>query len=207
MGAPSGGQGAGRYINASAPTFNFNAPQNTNANLPAIPVAQNNLNFAAPTGNVRQYAPLTVPQQLKTETTREVLPMNYVNLAGRGASPSARIETQRQVGGYDTLERQMGQRYVSRGRGHVQYLDINTPNVDPRRYKVQDYQTGWIGTKKTPNYELVNVGDRSLNVNKLKALQLKKGGKVTTKNKTKKVVKCTRGDGCAKRGKTKGRMV
>ena len=36
---------------------------------------------------------------------------------------------------------------------------------------------------------------------------MKKGGKVTTKNKTKKVVKCARGDGCAKRGKTKGRMV
>ena len=141
------------------------------------------------------------------KTTTEVLPMNYVNLAGRGASPSARIEAQRQADGYDTLERQMGQRYVRRGRGHVQYLDINTPNVDPRKYRVQDYQTGWIGTKKTPNYELVNVGDRSLNVNKLKALQLKKGGKVTTKNKTKKVVKCTRGDGCAKRGKTKGRMV
>jgi len=140
--------------------------------------------------------------------TTEVLPMNYVNLAGRGASPSARIEAQRQAGGYDTLERQMGQRYVRRGRGGpTQYLDINTPNVDTRKYRVQDYQTGWIGTKKTPNYGLVNVGDRSLNVNKLKALQLKKGGKVTTKNKTKKVVKCTRGDGCAKRGKTKGRMV
>ena len=36
---------------------------------------------------------------------------------------------------------------------------------------------------------------------------MKKGGKVTAKSKTKKVVKCTRGDGCAKRGKTKGRMV
>ena len=158
MGAPSGGQGAGRYINASAPTFNFNAPQNTNANLPAIPVAQNNLNFAAPTGNVRQYAPLTVPQQLKTETTREVLPMNYVNLAGRGASPAARIEKQRQAGGYDTLERQMKQRYARRSRsGGAQYLDINTLNVDPRRYMVQDYQTGWVGSKQTPTSMINNL--------------------------------------------------
>ena len=29
MGAPSGGQGAGRYINASAPTLNFAAPTGT----------------------------------------------------------------------------------------------------------------------------------------------------------------------------------
>ena len=39
------------------------------------------------------------------------------------------------------------------------------------------------------------------------SIPMKKGGKVTIKNKTRKVVKCTRGDGCAKRGKTKGRMV
>ena len=142
MGAPSGVQGAGRYINASAPTLNYNAPQGFDPSLvvdtlpgsyvrnktrvgnyrdpnarieaarqnspydtlekmtrpdggiyyqgtrqvvnpqqpimPNIPVAQNNLNFAAPTNTVRQYAPLTVPQQLKTETTREVLPMSYV---------------------------------------------------------------------------------------------------------------------------------
>ena len=142
------------------------------------------------------------------KTTTEILPLNYVNMAGRGASPSARIEAQRQAGGYDTLDRVMAQRYVKRSRGAgPQYLDINTPNVDRNRYMVQDYQTGWKGTKKTPNYELVNVGERSLNLKNLKALQLKKGGKVTAKNKTKKVVKCTRGDGCAKRGKTKGRMV
>lgn len=136
MGAPSGGQGAGRYINASAPT----------------------LNFSAPTGTVRQYAPATVPQQLRTETTRDVLPMSYVQLGGRGASPSARIEAQRQAGGYDTLERQMAQRYVRRGRGSgPQYLDINTPNVDRNRYMVQDYQTGWVGTKQTPTSMINNL--------------------------------------------------
>lgn len=146
----------------------------------------------------------------KTTTATEILPLNYVNMAGRGASPSARIEAQRQAGGYDTLDRIMAQRYVRRSRGvNPQYLDINTPNVDRNRYMVQDYQTGWKGTKTNTTYtpELVNVGERSLNLKNLKALQLKKGGKVTAKSKTKKVVKCTRGDGCAKRGKTKGRMV
>ena len=140
MGAPSGGQGAGRYINASAPTFNFNAPQNTNANLPAIPVAQNNLNFAAPTGNVRQYAPLTVPQQLKTETTREVLPMNYVpSSSGRGGpSLAQRTETARVSGGYDTLVPQTEQYWAnSRSRGG-------------RGGGYATRQTGWLGTKQTP---------------------------------------------------------
>jgi len=140
MGAPSGGQGAGRYINASAPTFNFNAPQNTNANLPAIPVAQNNLNFAAPTGNVRQYAPLTVPQQLKTETTREVLPMNYVpsNRSRGGPSLAQRTETARVSGGYDTLVPQTERYWAdSRSRGG-------------RGGAYVTRQTGWLGTKQTP---------------------------------------------------------
>ena len=129
--------------------------------------------------------------------TTEILPMNYVpNNRGRGGpSLAQRTETARVSGGYDTLVPQTEKYWVnSRSRGG-------------RGGGYATRQTGWIGTKKTPNYELVNVGPQSLNVNELKALQLKKGGKVTTKNKTKKVVKCTRGDGCAKRGKTKGRMV